>query len=135
MRALWTTLILAPFLLAACSEDDASRRATGQIPAGNGVGIVTNAEGRLLYAEYCLMCHGKTGAGDGLMADGLPYRPRDLALDLRYINPSLPEAEGLVELIKVGIPERGMPGYETQLTDEQARAIAEHVVALRAGRE
>ena len=34
--------------------------------------------GPALYAEYCVVCHGPGGKGDGILADDLPKRPSDL---------------------------------------------------------
>lgn len=35
-------------------------------------------EGGLLFRQNCVTCHGRTGAGDGPMADKLPVRPANL---------------------------------------------------------
>ncbi|ADL54497.1 c-type cytochrome [Gallionella capsiferriformans] len=36
------------------------------------------AKGRRLYEIYCTPCHGKSGAGDGLVGTKLPYKPWNL---------------------------------------------------------
>ncbi len=35
------------------------------------------AEGRKLYANYCVTCHGDKGKGDGAAAKSLPAKPAD----------------------------------------------------------
>lgn len=35
------------------------------------------AEGRKLYASYCVSCHGEKGKGDGVAARSLPAKPAD----------------------------------------------------------
>ena len=35
----------------------------------------TLQEGRALYQTYCLVCHGKTGKGDGPVAEKIPHPP------------------------------------------------------------
>ena len=34
--------------------------------------------GHALYGQYCVVCHGETGRGDGILSSDLPVRPADL---------------------------------------------------------
>jgi mono/diheme cytochrome c family protein len=40
----------------------------------------TPTSGKAMYAEYCAVCHGPTGKGDGPAAAALKKRPSDLTL-------------------------------------------------------
>ncbi len=42
------------------------------------VKLIDSLEGRLLYQEYCMSCHGKEGKGDGPLARVLKTPPADL---------------------------------------------------------
>ena len=36
--------------------------------------------GRALYDQYCVICHGESGQGDGILAKDLPVPPSDLTV-------------------------------------------------------
>jgi mono/diheme cytochrome c family protein len=64
------------------------------------VGYAQNgAEGKKLYATYCVECHGDQGKGDGAVASLLPAKPANLT-DGTVMN-QLPD-KFLVEIISKG---------------------------------
>ena len=69
--------------------------------------------GRETYAARCLICHGKTGAGDGMAADYLVTKPRDFTRAIfKYRTTDqgrCPEAQDLFRSITVAFPLYGMP--------------------------
>jgi mono/diheme cytochrome c family protein len=90
------------------------------------------AAGRLLYATYCVHCHGQRGAGDGRLAATLARRP----LDLRTVD-AVGRADQLVESIRGGgSPEhaRYMPDWGRVFSDQQLWDLIAYLPALRAGR-
>lgn len=88
-------------------------------------------KGRELYRFRCEVCHGETGAGDGVAADFMYPRPRDFSLALFKFKTSpgteLPRDEDLFRTIKYGLPGTAMPGWGLKgralLTDEQIRSL------------
>lgn len=42
------------------------------------IDLKASNKGKALYEKSCLLCHGSTGQGDGLLADELDIYPRDL---------------------------------------------------------
>jgi mono/diheme cytochrome c family protein len=60
------------------------------------------ANGKVLYERYCLVCHGATAAGDGFNASTLTPRPTDLVQQVK--------SEGddhVAETIRIGSKARG----------------------------
>ncbi len=108
MRTATALLTVSTLVLAACGGAE-GERASGKAetlgenapppPAEGGAEVVaTTARGRQLYADYCLMCHGETGAGDGPMASVMPAQPGDFADDWMYLDPTLSETGALANL-------------------------------------
>ncbi len=46
-------------------------------------GSSTAFEGRKLYVSYCMLCHGKTGKGDGALSKAMKITPADLTTTIR----------------------------------------------------
>lgn len=70
--------------------------------------------GATLYKEYCLVCHGDKGDGNGFAAKFLDPRPRDFRSGVYKIRstPSLPTDEDIIRTITKGIPGTLMPAFE-----------------------
>jgi mono/diheme cytochrome c family protein len=49
------------------------------------------ASGKEMFEEYCAVCHGKAGRGDGPAADALKKKPADLTQLTRKNNGNFPE--------------------------------------------
>jgi cytochrome c5 len=60
------------------------------------------ADGKVLYERYCLICHGATAAGDGFNATTLTPRPADLLKQLQSEG-----EEHVAETIRIGSKARG----------------------------
>jgi mono/diheme cytochrome c family protein len=60
------------------------------------------ANGKVLYERYCLVCHGATAAGDGFNAATLTPRPTDLLQQLRSESD-----DHVAETIRIGSKARG----------------------------
>lgn len=51
------------------------------------------ADGQAMFKEYCAVCHGGGGKGDGVAANALKKRPADLTQLARKNNGSFPELQ------------------------------------------
>ncbi len=70
-------LFLFSMWLAACSGE--APEAKGIAPEGASMTSGAAQEARTVYATRCVMCHGKTGLGDGPAAPSLNPKPRSYA--------------------------------------------------------
>jgi mono/diheme cytochrome c family protein len=91
------------------------------------------AKGKAKYQELCAACHGATGKGDGPAAAGLQTKPRNHT-DAAYMN-KLKDQE-IFDMIKKGGQAMGksplMPGWATQLKDEEIRDLVVYIRTLAA---
>jgi mono/diheme cytochrome c family protein len=100
---------------------------------GREVSPETLNQGRDLYFKYCVSCHGDSGAGDGPAARSLKFPPRDFRLaQFSFVDADparagqLPTHQELVDRIRSGVPERGMPAW-TGMREEDLSALADYV--------
>lgn len=84
--------------------------------------------GKIAYSHYCVLCHGKTGLGDGRAAR--IHNPKPANLTLSTYPP-----EYLAMIIRKGGEAMGrsmvMPPWGEQLTDEQVRDIINYLLTMR----
>lgn len=92
-------------------------------------------EGRNLYMQHCIHCHGVTGDGNGPTAKFLNPRPRDYRLGRFKFTSTLtglkPNRGDLVTILKNGIPGTSMPSFKL-LPEDQLTAMVEYVRWLSA---
>ncbi len=84
------------------------------------------ARGAALYAQDCVMCHGKTGRGDGPAAQGLQPPPVDFTDLARARKRSL---FGLFQVISLGLDGTAMQGF-SNLSPQDRWALAFYVGTL-----
>lgn len=96
--------------------------------AGREVAAETLNHGRDLYRVHCVSCHGEGGAGDGPAARNLAFPPRDFrTAEFSFVDAGqLPTHEALIERIREGVPERGMPTWKG-MREEDLSALAHYV--------
>ena len=97
------------------------------------------AEGGLLFARYCVSCHGAAGDGRGPIADAIEGpRPADFT-DPGFMHDETP-AE-FYQAISIGVPGSGMPSWDGLLTPQERWDIVAFLWSLHrrdsslAGRE
>jgi mono/diheme cytochrome c family protein len=123
-------------LLGACNEP-APAFTEPLTLGGREVSPETLNQGRDLYFKYCVSCHGETGAGDGPAARSLKFPPRDFRLaQFSFVEADparadsgagqLPTHQELVDRIRSGVPERGMPPW-TGMREEDLSALADYI--------
>jgi mono/diheme cytochrome c family protein len=91
------------------------------------------AEGRKLYASYCVSCHGEKGKGDGAAAKSLPAKPAD------HTNGTVMNQHDdkyLTEIIAKGGSSVGkssfMPPWGSALDEKQIRDLVAFIRTLAA---
>jgi mono/diheme cytochrome c family protein len=119
-------------MLAGCNEP-APAFTEPMTLGGREVSPDTLNQGRDLYFKYCVSCHGDTGAGDGPAARSLKFPPRDFRLaQFSFVEADparageLPTHQELIDRIRTGVPERGMPPW-TGMREEDLSALADYI--------
>jgi mono/diheme cytochrome c family protein len=84
---------------------------------------VLNA-GKQIYAQLCSVCHGKAGAGDGVTAAALNPKPADLTSEAVQ-----EQTDGEIYW-KMWEGRPPMPGFKSQLSEQQAWAIVHYIRSL-----
>ncbi|KMY01627.1 cystathionine gamma-synthase [Pseudomonas syringae KCTC 12500] len=87
------------------------------------------ARGAPLYAQYCSVCHGDSGAGDGPAGIGLEPPPSNLRDTARLDRLSLYD---LYNATGLGIAGTDMPAFADQLDDRQRWDIATYIASFSA---
>ncbi len=132
-KSLPVMLAFGPVMLALGSSliaCEAKQPAFGEAMSlgGREVSAATLNHGQDLYRMHCVSCHGEAGAGDGPAARNLEFPPRDFRSgDFSFAEPGeLPSHEALIERIRAGAPERGMPPWRG-MRDEDLSALADYI--------
>jgi mono/diheme cytochrome c family protein len=81
-------------------------------------------EGKKIYTQYCVTCHGSKGKGDGIAAPGLPKPPADHTSD--FVQKQTDGA--LFWIITEG--NNPMPTYKTVLTETQRWQVVNYIRTL-----
>lgn len=92
-------------------------------PTG-GLAEVSNPQfvenGKKIYMEKCFMCHGDKG--QGLIGPNLT--------DNFWIH-GKGDPESLLQVVKVGVPAKGMPGWEALLSEEEQVAAVAFLMSIK----
>jgi cytochrome c oxidase cbb3-type subunit 2 len=103
-------------------------------PQGNALPPPLN-EQRRLFIQWCAVCHGDAGRGDGPAAASLAIKPRDLVEDnWRYVpagGDAVAERLALARVIKFGLPATVMAGRE-YLNDDTILSLVAYLQTLHA---
>lgn len=86
------------------------------------------ANGRALYRERCITCHGERGRGDGALAAVLEPKPADLLLHV----PQHPDGE-LFLFISRGTPRTAMPAWRGALTERERWDLVHYLRVVATG--
>lgn len=91
-------------------------------PPGWGQSAVDPAKGRGPYEQYCAVCHGTRGLGNGPMAKATsPPAPKLVSADVRRLTDE--------ELLRIIADGKGstMPAWRGILNDEQLRDVVAYI--------
>ena len=100
-----------------------------------GTALVAHAadaeQGKKLYGQFCVTCHGESGKGDGAAAAALNPKPRDHT-DKEYMSKM--SNDDMLKVIKNGGASVGksplMPPWGASLKDDQIQDIIAYVRTL-----
>ena len=117
-------LLSAAIAFIACGK-----KSEGQGSAAPSAPAATaGVSGETVYNEKgCVTCHGAQGKGDGPVGAALKPKPRNFA-DAAWKNGT--DLASVIKSINNGIAGSGMAPYKGVLTDEEIKAVAEHVRKL-----
>ena len=80
-------------------------------------------QGKQIYADNCLACHGQSGAGDGPVGISLKPPPSNLQIQLKAKY-----SDGqLFDLITRGIPSSTMPGFGMNLSEQDRWNVINYI--------
>lgn len=85
------------------------------------------AQGRTLFQQNCVVCHGAEGRGDGAAAAALTPKPRNFTQTEGWKNGRAPAQ--IFKTITNGLPPSAMASFAT-LSVEERSALAEYVDSL-----
>ncbi len=120
-------IFLATFLFSSC----AAIREWAEKPPPETPELL--AQGKTLYENNCVQCHGPNGDGKGWKAAELKKKPRNFTLSFEQWNYSKGEPKKIFEVLKVGIPDTPMAMFH--FTDEQRWALVYRVMEFSKGNE
>lgn len=83
------------------------------------------AEGKKLYTQFCVVCHGDKGKGNGVAAAGLTPRPAD-----HTCQKCQSQTDGAIYW-KLTNGRPPMASYKTTLKDEQRWELVNYIRTLR----
>ncbi len=86
----------------------------------------TLEQGRAIYEQHCLDCHGPEGRGDGSKAISLSPRPGNLV----SAHTSAKSDQDLLRIIANGRPHTAMPAWKGHLSEEDQQAVLTYIRSL-----
>ena len=86
-------------------------------------------DGKSLYTEYCMACHGVKGDGNGVSSKGLSVPPRNFKLGQykfgRVVSGELPHDEDFYHILKKGLNGTAMLPWD--LSKDQAFNVVQYI--------
>jgi mono/diheme cytochrome c family protein len=86
------------------------------------------ADGKKLYEDNCLMCHGEKGAGDGITGENLLVKPADLT-DAKLMKS---ETDGSL-FWKITTGRAPMQSWKDTLSDTQRWQLVDYIRTVTKG--
>lgn len=87
-------------------------------------------DGKSIYTEYCMPCHGVNGDGKGVSSKGLAVPPRNFTLGQykfgRVVSGELPHDEDFYKLIREGLTGTAMLPWK-ELSDQQLFNLVQYI--------
>jgi mono/diheme cytochrome c family protein len=92
--------------------------------ADSSAAPASDGSGARVFEQRCVLCHGKTGLGDGAAAAGLNPKPRNLR-DATYMDARTDEQ--LLDIIRNGKGAMPAWGKNNTLSEEEIQAVLRHI--------
>lgn len=123
-------MLVAFCVVAAVSvrAEEAKKEEAPAAPAAGKSVLGDATKGKVVFDQYCALCHGATGKGDGIGAAALNPKPRD------FTDKALMSAmtdEHIIKVITEGGPAVGkspfMTAWKALLKEDQIKDVAAYV--------
>jgi mono/diheme cytochrome c family protein len=122
-------LFAMAFFLLSCATDktvNSTQNAAAPPPAAASTQTGTPAEtasGAQLYSTNCAACHRDNGTGGKVVVDGKQLDPDDLTTKKMKSFTD----EKLVNYVRDGVEDEGMPAFKEKLSDQEIKEVVKYV--------
>ncbi|WCE32225.1 c-type cytochrome [Vibrio sp. SCSIO 43137] len=116
MKSLFKTAAISLILMSSTSYVQAGIAQTG----------ISN--GKTKYTQYCQVCHGVSGHGDGTAAATLPNQPSNIA---KKLNKLFASKEKLAGKVLNGKVDKGMPAWNGILSKQDTLDIFAYIQSVQ----
>lgn len=91
---------------------------------------ISISNGTVLFSQNCTSCHGPQGQGNGILAKTLPKPPADLLTEPHTARHT---AGDFFYWLTYGIAETGMPGFSSNMSEEDRWDVVNYLHAMSRG--
>jgi high-affinity iron transporter len=123
-RLLWVVLLGSFFLFSSLGQSLSQSAPPKKTPE-------LLAQGKKLYEQNCVTCHGPKGDGKGQLGAALKPPPRDFNIPFKQWTHSKGDLKKVFEVITKGIPNTSMVKWD-QLSEQERWALVYFVVEFAA---
>jgi high-affinity iron transporter len=123
-RLLWVVLLGSFFLFSSLGQSLSQSAPPKKTPE-------LLAQGKKLYEQNCVTCHGPKGDGKGQLGAALKPPPRDFNIPFKQWTHSKGDLKKVFEVITKGIPYTSMVKWD-QLSEQERWALVYFVVEFAA---
>ena len=88
-------------------------------------------DGASLYYQYCVLCHGPQGMGEGVLAMGIKQYPNTNLVVAKQAHSFIQIEQAVKDGGSQGAMSELSPPWQGELTDEEIRTVSQFVVYLR----
>jgi len=107
--------------------DTHTHAAAAKIPNPVTADAASIAAGEKSYSTHCAMCHGATGAGDGVQASKYNPRPSNI-MDAEWKHG--PSDGEIFTVIRNGVPKTAMAGFSKKLNERQTWDVVNYIRSI-----
>jgi len=123
-RLLWVVLLGSFFLFSSLGQSLSQSAPPKKTPE-------LLAQGKKLYEQNCVTCHGPKGDGKGQLGAALKPPPRDFNIPFKQWTHSKGDLKKVFEVITKGIPNTSMVKWD-QLSEQERWAMVYYTIEFAA---